>query len=116
MRWRFVLLSGLAFLATLWWPSGAVAHPCQDHAQQAAPAPAGPHVAVHAIAEVTRESHAGCPGCGVDCQMQCAASVAIAASFETPFHGGRHRFEPARPAAKHAWQAAADRDPPRPTA
>ena len=118
MRWCFALLPVLAILAALSWAPGASAHPCHEQATPAAPIQALTAVAVHATAEARapHDVHSGCLGCTAGCQMRCAASVAVAASFQAPFQNGRHRFEPARMKATLGWQNTADHDPPRLTA
>src|ERR1700761_7281452 len=107
----------LIILVALSWTPGASAHPCHegaDSAQQAQMHTPATTMAAQAAALVATERHCRC--CTVQCQMQCAASLATPAAFETQLFQGDPRFEPAPATARFSWRRPADRDPPRPSA
>jgi hypothetical protein len=121
MRRRFLLiLPFLAVLTILFWTSAAGADPGHDPAMHAQPAQTSAPAAVDVVHAAAHETSYHCParchGCTAECQMQCAAAVALPAPFELTFSNGRHRPEPLPLAARLDWRAEGPRDPPRPSA
>src|SRR3569623_2372410 len=103
MRRRFLLLLPLlAALALLSWTPAASAHPGHEPDMHAQPAQAGMHVAVVQAAPhpISHHCPARCHGCTAECQMQCAAALALPTLSEVQFSTGRRRLAPAPVAAR----------------
>jgi hypothetical protein len=126
MRWRVpLLLPVLLILAVLSWTAGASAHPCHDMAmapepaaeEPAQPQPPAASMAADTSAEIGISVHAGSDCCGGDreCQIHCAAAIALPAAIQIGHVPGRPLVEPAASAARLGARLRADHDPPRPS-
>jgi hypothetical protein len=99
--------------------SVASAHPCHELTRQAQPVHT--HVAAQAMSARHRFETADsdvCPAgrCGANCQMQCAAAIALPATLDIGLFPGRQVFVAATIPANLGWPPRATQDPPRPSA
>jgi hypothetical protein len=114
-----LLLPILLVLTILSWGSVASAHPCHELSAQTQPVHM--HVTVQAIIASHRFETADsdvCPAgrCGANCQMQCAAAIALPVTLDIGLVPGRQVFVAAAMPANLGWPPRATQDPPRPSA